>query len=225
MAFNSSLSGMRAANADLNVTSHNIANVNTTGFKESRAEFAEVFSSTGYGLLRNGIGAGVRLTNVAQQFSQGDINQTGRYLDMAVDKEGFFTVSNNGTNVYTRAGNFQRDPNGYVTTPEGYRLQVFPPRADGIGFDTGNLTDLRLLTTDSPPSPTTRVELGVTARVDVALGPLDEAEAALVHVRDMVERSRPDVQPPPREPRDPDLPKATRPTSDEPRFPNPEARP
>ncbi|WP_394695000.1 flagellar hook protein FlgE [Pseudoxanthomonas japonensis] len=162
MAFNSSLSGMRAANADLNVTSHNIANVNTTGFKESRAEFAEVFSSTGYGLMRNGIGAGVRLTNVAQQFSQGDINQTGRYLDMAIDKEGFFTVSNNGTNVYTRAGNFQRDPNGFVTTPEGYRLQVFPPRADGVGFDTGNMTDLRLLTTDSPPSPTTNVELGVT---------------------------------------------------------------
>jgi flagellar hook protein FlgE len=162
MAFNSSLSGMRAANADLNVTSHNIANVNTTGFKESRAEFAEVFSTTGYGLTRNSIGAGVRLTNVAQQFSQGDINQTGRYLDMAIDREGFFTVSNNGTNVYTRAGNFQRDPNGYVTTPEGYRLQVFPPRADGVGFDTGNMTDLRLLTTDSPPSPTTNVELGVT---------------------------------------------------------------
>lgn len=54
---------------------------------------------------------------------------------------------------------------------------------------------------------------------------VDEAEAALLHVRDMVERSRPDVQPPPREPRDPDLPKATRPTNDEPRFPNPEARP
>ncbi len=162
MAFNSSLSGMRAANADLNVTSHNIANVNTTGFKESRAEFAEVFSTTGYGLTRNSIGAGVRLTNVAQQFSQGDINQTGRYLDMAIDREGFFTVSNNGTNVYTRAGNFQRDSNGYVTTPEGYRLQVFPPRADGVGFDTGSMTDLRLLTTDSPPSPTTNVELGVT---------------------------------------------------------------
>lgn len=80
MAFNSSLSGMKAANADLNVTSHNISNVGTTGFKESRAEFAEVFSSTGYGLLKNGIGAGVRLSGVAQQFSQGDINQTGRYL-------------------------------------------------------------------------------------------------------------------------------------------------
>ncbi len=162
MAFNSSLSGMKAANADLNVTSHNIANVGTTGFKESRAEFAEVFSSTGYGLLRNGIGAGVRLTNVAQQFSQGDINQTGRYLDLAVDREGFFTVSNNGTNVYTRAGNFQRDSNGYVTTPDGFRLQAFPPRADGSGFDTGRLVDLQLLTSDSPPSPTTLVNLGVT---------------------------------------------------------------
>jgi flagellar hook protein FlgE len=162
MAFNSSLSGMKAANADLNVTSHNIANVGTTGFKESRAEFAEVFSTTGYGLLQNGIGAGVRVTNVAQQFSQGDINQTGRYLDLAIDQEGFFTVSNNGTNVYTRAGNFQRDPNGYVTTPDGYRLQVFPPRADNVGFDTGRLVDLQLLTTDSPPSPTTNVDLGVT---------------------------------------------------------------
>ncbi len=162
MAFNSSLSGMKAANADLNVTSHNIANVNTTGFKESRAEFAEVFSSTGYGLLRNGIGAGVRLTNVAQQFSQGDINQTGRYLDLAVDREGFFTVSNNGTHVYTRAGNFQRDANGFVTTPDGYRLQAFPPRTDGNGFDTGRLGDLQLLTSDSPPNPTTSINLAAT---------------------------------------------------------------
>ena len=179
MAFNSSLSGMRAANADLNVTSHNIANVGTTGFKESRAEFAEVFSSTGYGLLRNGIGAGVRLTNVAQQFAQGDLDQTGRYLDLAVNSEGFFTVSNNGSNVYSRAGNFQRDPNGFVTTPDGYRLQVFPPRPDASGFDTGRLVDLQLLTTDSPPSPTTTVNLGVTLPGNAAvpaIAPFDPAD-------------------------------------------------
>jgi len=162
MGFNTSLSGMKAAGADLNVTSNNIANVNTTGFKESRAEFAEVFSSTGYGLLRNSIGAGVRLSNVAQQFSQGNISQTGRYLDLAIDQQGFFTVNNNGTLVYTRAGNFQRDANGFVTTPEGYRLQVFPPRNDGNGFNTGQLIDLQLLTTDSPPRPTSQVDIGVT---------------------------------------------------------------
>ena len=173
MAFNSSLSGMKAANADLNVTSHNISNVGTTGFKESRAEFAEVFSSTGYGLLKNGIGAGVRLSGVAQQFSQGDINQTGRYLDMAVDREGFFAVSNNGTTVYTRAGNFQRDPNGYVTTPDGMRLQVFPPRPDASGFDTGRLVDLQLLTSDSPPSPTSVVSVPLLSNCTVVAAPIE----------------------------------------------------
>jgi len=181
MAFNNSLSGMKAANADLNVTSHNIANVGTTGFKQSRAEFAEVFSSTGYGLARNGVGAGVRLSNVAQQFSQGDINQTGRYLDLAVNSEGFFTVSNSGTNVYTRADNFQRDASGFVTTPDGYRLQVFPPRPDASGFDTGRLVDLQLLTTDSPPSPTTTVNLGVTLPGNAAPpanAPFDPADGA-----------------------------------------------
>lgn len=181
MGFNTSLSGMKAANADLNVTSNNIANVNTTGFKESRAEFAEVFSSTGYGLLRNSIGAGVRLSNVAQQFTQGNINQTGRYLDLAIDQEGFFTVNNNGTSVYTRAGNFQRDANGFVTTPEGYRLQVFPPRTDGNGFHTGQLVDLQLLTSDSPPRQTTSVEIGVTLPGNAAapaIAPFDPGDGS-----------------------------------------------
>ncbi|KGT83852.1 flagellar hook protein FlgE, partial [Xanthomonas vasicola] len=93
MGFNTSLSGINAANADLNVTSNNIANVNTTGFKESRAEFADMFQSTSYGLSRNAVGSGVRVSNVAQQFSQGNIDPTGRSLDLAISGEGFFTVS------------------------------------------------------------------------------------------------------------------------------------
>jgi len=67
MGFNVSLSGINAANADLNVTANNIANVNTTGFKQSRAEFADLFSATSYGLSKNAVGSGVRLTNVAQR--------------------------------------------------------------------------------------------------------------------------------------------------------------
>lgn len=119
MAFNTSLSGINAANADLNVTSNNIANVNTTGFKESRAEFADMFQSTSYGLSRNAVGSGVRVSNVAQQFSQGNIDPTGRSLDLAVSGEGFFTVTSNGAKMYTRAGNFQTDANGYVINPQG----------------------------------------------------------------------------------------------------------
>ncbi len=162
MGFNISLSGINAANADLNVTANNIANVNTTGFKESRAEFADLFSATSYGLSKNAVGSGVRLTNVAQQFSQGNNEQTGRSLDMAISGEGFFTMSMNGARVYSRAGNFQTDQAGYVTNPQGARLQVFAPNADGTGFDSGRLTDLQLLTTDSPPKQTGTVNTAFT---------------------------------------------------------------
>jgi len=162
MGFNTSLSGINAANADLNVTANNIANVNTTGFKESRAEFADLFSSTAYGLSRNAIGSGVKLSNVAQQFSQGNIDPTGRGLDVAIDGEGFFVLNDNGARVYTRAGNFQPDPNGFIGTPDGKRLQVFAPNANGNGFDVGRLTDLQLLTTTSPPQASTNVDLQVT---------------------------------------------------------------
>ena len=162
MSFNTSLSGINAANSDLNVTANNIANVNTTGYKESRAEFADLFSYTTYGLSRNAIGAGVKVSNVAQQFSQGNIDPTGRSLDFAVDGEGFFTVNKNGNTLYTRAGNFQTDNQGYVVTPDGARLQVFAPNAGGAGFDVGRLSDLQLLTTDSPPAQTGLVNLMVT---------------------------------------------------------------
>lgn len=162
MGFNTSLSGIKAANTDLNVTANNIANVNTTGFKESRAEFADLFSSTGYGLARNAVGSGVRVSNVAQQFSQGNVDPTGRNLDLAISGEGFFTLTVNGAKVYSRAGNFQTDANGYVVNPQGARLQVYPPNANGTGFAVGSLTDLQLLTTDSAPQQTSTANLMVT---------------------------------------------------------------
>ncbi|KLD76219.1 flagellar hook protein FlgE [Xanthomonas hyacinthi] len=162
MGFNTSLSGIKAANSDLNVTANNIANVNTTGFKESRAEFADLFSATGYGLARNAVGAGVRVSNVAQQFSQGNVDPTGRNLDLAISGDGFFTLTNNGAKVYSRAGNFQTDANGYVVNPQGAKLQVFPPAANGNGFAVGTLTDLQLLTTDSSPKQSETVNLMFT---------------------------------------------------------------
>lgn len=160
MSFRISLSGMNAASADLNVTANNIANANTTGFKQSRAEFGDVFAMSPYGLSRNAIGAGVRLEKVAQQFGQGNTDFTGKALDMAIQGQGFFTLSANGATVYSRAGNFGPDPDGYVTNPAGQRLQVFLPNAGGNGFDTGRMGDLRLSTGDSPPLATTEVEVG-----------------------------------------------------------------
>ncbi len=180
MSFNTALSGINAANADLNVTANNIANVKTTGFKQSRAEFADLFSSTAYGLARNAIGSGVKLSNVAQQFSQGNIDPTGRSLDMAIDGEGFFTLSKNGATLYSRAGNFQTDGMGYVINPEGARLQVYPPNAAGNGFDVGRTTDLRLLTTDSPPNPTGRIELAFTLPANATQPTIDDGNGGTI---------------------------------------------
>ena len=162
MSFNISVSGINAASTDLGVTANNIANVNTSGFKESRAEFANMFQASSYGLSRNAVGVGVKTSQVAQQFSQGTINTTGRSLDMAISGEGFFTLSMNGSQIYSRAGNFHTDAQGYVVNAQGARLQVFAPNADGNGFDVGAISDLKLTGSDGPPKETSKVDLAFT---------------------------------------------------------------
>lgn len=160
MSFNSALSGLNAATANLSVTSNNIANANTFGFKGSRAEFANVFAVSPFGLSRNAIGAGVKVAGVTQQFGQGAVEFTNNNLDLAVSGQGFFTLNDGGTRVYSRAGNFAPDRQGFVVNPAGARLQVYPPSANGAGFDTGRLTDLQLSTAENPPTATSRITLG-----------------------------------------------------------------
>ncbi|MFX8203520.1 flagellar hook-basal body complex protein, partial [Acinetobacter baumannii] len=86
---------------------------------------------------------GAKVATVAQQFAQGNIDFTDNNLDVAISGQGFLTLSDAGSLVYSRAGNFSRDRDGYVVNPAGQRLQVFPPRPNGT-FDTGRLADLRL---------------------------------------------------------------------------------
>ncbi|MEG3192952.1 flagellar hook protein FlgE [Lysobacter sp. D1-1-M9] len=168
MSFRISLSGMNAASADLNVTSNNIANANTTGFKQSRAEFGDVFPVSAFGLSKNAIGAGVRLNQVAQQFDQGNVEFSGKALDLAISGQGFFTLSNQGASVYSRAGNFGADRDGYVVNPSGHRLQVYLPSATGTGFDMGRMSDLQLANGDSPPRATGEIEVGSNLPADAA---------------------------------------------------------
>ena len=107
MSFGIALSGLDAAQSDLNVTANNIANASTTGFKSSNPQFAELFSVSPQGVSNTQIGDGVQLQAVQQQFSQGNIQTTGNSLDLALSGNGFFTVSSNGADQYTRAGSFQ----------------------------------------------------------------------------------------------------------------------
>lgn len=155
MSFGIALSGINAAQADLAATSNNIANANTTGFKSSMAEFGDMFQNSAYGLSATAIGSGVQLERVAQNFGQGSVNVTNNSLDMALSGTGFFTMKDNGAIVYTRAGNFSTDQNGYVVNATGQKLQVFPPIAGTSTFNTGSMTNLQLSTANNPPAATT----------------------------------------------------------------------
>ena len=124
MSFNIALAGLNAANQDLSVTANNLANVATVGFKGSRAEFADLFAATQLGVSATAVGNGVAVSEVAQQFGQGNIETTGNNLDLSVSGNGFFTLSDNGALSYTRDGEFQVDSSGNVVNAQGLRLQV-----------------------------------------------------------------------------------------------------
>lgn len=135
MSFSTALSGLNAATADLNVKSNNIANVNTTGFKQSRAEFGDVFAVSAFGTTsKTAIGNGVVLQNVAQQFSQGNLEFTDNALDLAISGEGFFALApdaDSGEVIYTRAGEFGVNKDGYIVSNEGWFLRAFPVDENG----------------------------------------------------------------------------------------------
>src|SRR5262249_22310192 len=138
MSFNIALTGLNAANQDLSVTANNLANVATTGFKASRAQFGDLFASTQAGVSATAIGNGVSVNEVAQQFTQGNIESRGNNLDLAISDNGFFPLSDGGALSYARDGEFQLDQDGNVVTARGLNLQVYPPLATG-GFNTGGL--------------------------------------------------------------------------------------
>jgi flagellar hook protein FlgE len=166
MAFRIALSGLEAASTDLEVTGHNIANASTTGFKESRAEFADLYANSINDVSASVPGRGVRVTRVAQQFSQGSIDFTSNTLDLGINGEGFFVMQDSdGAQTYTRAGAFSVDRDGYVVDHTQSRLQVFPRiGTTGSLFNTGATTDLNLPVVSGTPQPTT----GVTASLNLS---------------------------------------------------------
>lgn len=158
MSFNTALSGLRAANQDLAVTGNNIANASTTGFKESRTEFGDVYANSILGSGSRTPGNGVLVNAIAQQFGQGNVSITNNSLDLAVNGAGFFILSNQGSPIYTRAGNFALDSVGNVVSTSGAHLQGFAANASGQIL-SGALADIRIQTSDIAPNATTKVNL------------------------------------------------------------------
>ncbi len=156
----SATSGMLAQQTHIDTTSNNIANVNTTGFKKSRADFNDLFyqamqyagtNTSDTTLSPDGmeVGLGVRPSAITKMFSQGSPKETENNLDVAITGKGFFQVQlPDGTTAYTRSGNFKLDEQGNLVTSEGYLL----------------IPQITL------PEDTTQVNIGVDGTVSVTQG-------------------------------------------------------
>ena len=179
MSFGAALSGLNAASADLGVIANNIANASTTGFKKSRAEFADVYAVSSTGTAANAIGTGTRVASVTQQFTQGTVAFTDNSLDLAINGGGFFTLNDNGSTVYSRAGTFQVDRDGYISNNLGQRLVAF--QADSTGSITGAKGDLQLDTSNIPPLATSKVKevVNLDAADSVPYAPVASTEILL----------------------------------------------
>lgn len=154
------VSGMGANGVSLSVIGDNIANLNTIGFKASRIAFGDVLSQTITGIAGSSqVGRGVLVSGVSPLFTQGSFETTTNALDMAVDGDGFFIVSDGSARYYTRAGQFSIDKNGNIVNPDGLILQGY--LADASGTITGTVGNLQISTKQSPPNMTTKVDIAV----------------------------------------------------------------
>ncbi|HEY0115038.1 MAG TPA: flagellar hook-basal body complex protein [Allosphingosinicella sp.] len=134
MSFYTSLSGLRAAQTDLSVTSNNIANVGSVGFKKSRAEFGDLMPPSS-----SSAGIGTRLKGITQQFTQGQFENSSRELDLAINGTGFFITRDQGgagDTMFTRDGALTINADRWLTDSRGANLQAFPVDAAGAATST-----------------------------------------------------------------------------------------
>ena len=170
MAFQQGLSGLSIASKALDAISNNVSNSGTVGFKQSTAQFSDVFAAS---LAGGGtqVGIGASIDKVSQQFNQGNISTTSNALDLAINGQGFFRMSDAGTITYSRNGQFQTDKNGYIVNASGLRLTG--KLADSNGVLTGTSGDIKLNFSDAKPAATTsagyNVNLDARAKTPTAM--------------------------------------------------------
>lgn len=155
------VSGLNTNNTRMEVVGNNIANVNTIGFKAGRVHFEELLGRTLLGSsVPSKVGGGAKVGATEQVFLQGSFAATGVATDMAISGEGFFMVNgDDGQNYFTRAGQFRLDDQGFVTSPNGMRLQGFTAGSNG---DVGSkLGDLQISRQPLPPQATTSIDLRI----------------------------------------------------------------
>ena len=174
MSFYTALTGLNGAQSDISATSNNIANVGTTGFKRSRAEFGDIFATSPLQNSSSSIGSGAILKGIKQQFTQGNIASSLNALDLAISGQGFFALKPSLTSsqtVYTRNGSFNVDNDRYVVDSSGQYLLTYPVNTDGsvTAKDLDSAVPLKLPVTSGDPNATSNIQLGVNVPADAPI--------------------------------------------------------
>ena len=169
--FGISVSGIKNSQKHIDVTSNNISNTNSYGFKKSRAEFADVYANSVFTNSKTNSGMGVQNTVVSQQFVQGALSgDTGNPLDMAIQGNGFFVLEGPGSDAqtFTRNGAFQINKEGFVVTAMGDYLQGWDVNPDGTttSLDLSNTHNIRLPADTGAPQMSTNISIGVNLPAD-----------------------------------------------------------
>ncbi len=182
MSFQQGLSGLNATSKNLSVIGNNIANANTFGAKAARAEFSDVYALALNGAGSVGIGIGVTLATVSQQFTQGNIRTTENPMDLAINGAGFFQLTDGKSPVtYSRNGQFKVDREGYVINNSGLRLMGYT--ADVLGtIQPGQAVPMQLPTAGVAPRPTSSIDLEIN--LDARQGITQPAVAPLIDFND-----------------------------------------
>jgi flagellar hook protein FlgE len=161
MGFQQGLSGLNAAAKNLDVIGNNVANATTVGFKQSQAQFADVYASSLGGSGSAAVGIGTKVSTVAQQFGQGNVSVTNNPLDIAISGQGFYQMDNNGSVSYSRNGQFQLDKSGYIVNAQGHKLTGFAADPLTGAISLGSSAPLQVSTQALTPLPSSTASVGL----------------------------------------------------------------
>jgi flagellar hook protein FlgE len=171
--FSIPLSGLDASSTALSTISNNLANLNTTGYKDTSVNFQDMFyqlmGSNGAGDLLQ-VGAGTSVASIGTNFSGGSVQNTGVTTDAAITGNGFFIVQNGASTYYTRAGDFTQDSNGYLVTADGYQVIGYPA-VSGVVNSSGALAPIQVQDgMVNPPQATSTMSIAANLSSDAAVG-------------------------------------------------------
>lgn len=166
MSVNIAVTGLNAAQTDIANTSNNIANVGTIGYRASHTEFGDMYTSSPYVDPSTTVGSGTELLSVRQDFSQGTVTNTGNTLDMALQGAGFFVMQTDlqgGTDIYTRAGSFGLNSDGYVVDSGGNFLMSYPVAQNGevLSMDSSALQPVSIPLQSGTATATSAIDMSV----------------------------------------------------------------